>query len=65
MRKLAPHQVIILQYLADGLTYKQIARKFQTTYQVINNYMRWIRLDLEADSTIHAVAIAFRRGLIK
>lgn len=65
MRKLAPHQVRILQCLADGMNYKQIARKFQTTYQVIKNYMRWVRLDLEADSTIHAVSIALRRGLIK
>lgn len=61
----SPRQTTILQLLAEGYNYRQIAVQLETSYQVVKNYLRPIRDNLGANSMIHAVVLAKERGYIR
>ena len=54
-----------LHLLSQGLTIKQIAAKFNVTPDAVRMQLRFAREQLKADSNTHAIAIAFRKGLLK
>ena len=57
--------IYILQKLSEGNVTKEIAKERNISYQVVKNYIQEIKYKLEAKSTIHAVVIALRQGIIK
>lgn len=60
-RGLIERDLIWLQKLADG----ELMKCLHTSGQYAKNEMRRIRETLKAETSIHAISIAFRRGLIK
>ena len=61
---LSPKEIAILKSAADGLIYMQIANKCGICRNTVKNHCSRIREKLGADNTVHAVAIALRRGII-
>jgi len=57
---LTPRELELLQAAADGKANKQLGSNEQT----VKNQFRSIFIKLGADNRAHAVAIAFRRGMI-
>ena len=62
---LSPLHIQILQTLADGVTVEQTAKDVKLSYHTLKNYTKTIRETMGADTTIQAVAMALRRGLIE
>lgn len=54
----------VLSYLADGLTSNEISRLLKISAHTVDWYMNGIQEKLKARNRQHAVAIAFRLGLI-
>lgn len=54
----------ILQLLAQGLNYKEIAIRLDMTDAVLKHRLASSRIRLNAKSTLHAVAIALDKGLV-
>lgn len=61
MTTLTPRQLDVLRLLAEGLTYQGIAVRLGT----VMCHMKGMRRALGAQSGAQAVAIGFRRGLIR
>lgn len=62
--QLTVHERLNLVYLSHGLTGKQIADRRGVRQDTVYRQLGWARDKLEARSNCHAVAIAYRRGLI-
>lgn len=60
-----PRQLEVLQLLADGLVGKQIARRLSITPSSVNGRTGEVKRRLGASTTVQAVAVALRRGLIR
>ncbi|OGO06601.1 MAG: hypothetical protein A2Y92_04035 [Chloroflexi bacterium RBG_13_57_8] len=58
-KRLSPREIQILWLLSEGQPPKAIGNRHTVT-----NTLTQIRLKLDALSTIHAVALAIRRGII-
>ena len=54
-----------LRHMADGCTVRGTARAMGVTANTVKTLLRLARAALGADSTTHAVAVAFRRGLLR
>ena len=65
MNELTKRQVQILQLLADGITTEEIPLKLGLSWYTIRAHIRYARSRLKARSIAHAIAIAFRKGIIK
>lgn len=63
--ELRPQEVEVFQMIADGKITKQIASEKNLTLRTIETYRQHTLVKLEANSSSHAVAILFRKGLIK
>lgn len=63
-RDLTGRELAILQCAADGLSYRQTARKLDLQESQIHRASRLMMGKLDADNITHAVACALRRGLI-
>lgn len=63
--RLSTTQVAILQHAADGMSDAQIGKAMNLSTGTCKKYMLFIRAVLGADNRTHAVAIAFRQGLVK
>ncbi len=63
--ELTPLQKELLQQIADGAQVKQLAGKYRLTEDAIARHASRLRFKLDARSAAHAVAIGFRKGLIK
>jgi DNA-binding NarL/FixJ family response regulator len=63
--QITPEQLSILQLLADGNRYLDIARSTGRSEQVIKNKMHRLLQDLGSDNSRHAIAQAFRAGLLR
>jgi DNA-binding NarL/FixJ family response regulator len=59
-----PSYIDILQKVADGLRYADIAAERGTTMQTVKNQAQKILELLGADTISQAVAMGLRRGLI-
>jgi DNA-binding NarL/FixJ family response regulator len=64
MRYVTPQKLEILQAVADGKNYRDIASSRGTTEQVVKNQMVRILRELRAENRVTAVATAIRQGLI-
>lgn len=57
-------ELLMLQYLSDGLTQRQIAEKTRYSYRTIGSYVQNATKRMGANTAEQAVAEAIRRGLI-
>lgn len=55
----------VLQLVADGLTEEQAARRLGIAHATVKAHKATAFKALQATSAAHAVAIGFRRGLLK
>jgi len=62
---LSPQESLVLTLHADGLRSDEIARRIHTSQATVWAVMGHTRTKLRAASNEHAVAIAFRRKMIK
>ncbi|MET2831029.1 helix-turn-helix transcriptional regulator [Mesorhizobium shangrilense] len=61
---LSPRQRDVLRWAAEGLTLDEIAARLNISSNTADTHLRAVRDRLGVSSTIHAVAEAFRLGLI-
>ncbi len=58
----------ILNLLAQGLTFKEVGARLHITWGTVKSHVNrprgGILTNLDAKNTVHAVAIAFRKGLL-
>src|SRR5581483_9553892 len=54
----------LLQLMADGLTDAEIAEKLSISAKTMRSRLHAPRMKMQARTRTHAVAIAFRRGLL-
>lgn len=62
--RLSPRQQDVLRWASEGLTVDEIADHLNISRNTADTHLRLVRERLGVTSTIHAVAEAFRRGLI-
>lgn len=62
--QLSRRQLDVLHWAAEGLTVDQIAGRLTISSNTADTHLRIVRNRLGVTSTIHAVAEAFRLGLI-
>jgi DNA-binding NarL/FixJ family response regulator len=62
--KLTIREYEVLQQLVNGLSYKQIAAKFDITYDTVRFHMKNIYVKLQVTSMTEAVAKALRQRLV-
>ena len=62
---LTPRQTQVMQLVADGRATKQIARELWITEETAKDHLRSIHLRLGVQNRSHAVAVAFRMGIIE
>jgi DNA-binding NarL/FixJ family response regulator len=65
MTNLTDKQKAVLALIADGLTEKMIARRLGVTVNTIKDYRIVLRDKLKAKNAAHAVALAFRAGVLE
>jgi DNA-binding NarL/FixJ family response regulator len=63
--QLTPDQISILQLLADGDRYRDVALAIGKTEGTVKNVMHRLLQEIGADNSRHAIAQAFRAGLLK
>lgn len=63
--ELSPREAQILELLAEGLTYQEIATRLGIAHETVKRTARDIRERLGARNTANAVAIGFRTGLLE
>lgn len=61
---LTPHQLRVLRLAANGHTAVEIGRRMNKSVNTVNNSLRLVYRALGVDDRAHAVAVAFRVGLI-
>lgn len=61
---LAPREIEALQLLADGHTYATAAAEMHLATDTVKTYIEKVRHRLGAKNTPHAVALAFRSGIL-
>lgn len=61
----SPYQLRLLQLVADGLNYAEIACQIKKSTQVVKNTLAKARQTLGANTTAEAVAIGFRKQIIR
>lgn len=64
MEPLTARQEHVLRRVADGAIAKQIALELHVHRHTVDCHLQDIRDRLGAQTTVHAVAIAIRKGLI-
>ena len=62
--QLTRREMEALSYLADGMTSNEIAAVLKLSNHTVDWYMNALQIKLKAKNRHHAVAIAFRLGLI-
>lgn len=62
---ITPNETRILEYLSHGLNAPMIAEITGRTAETIHSQVKDLRAKLNAKTQAHAVALAFRNGLIK
>ncbi len=64
VRSLTDREIEILNLIAAGLTAKEVADRMGITYKTVENHKQRIFGKLGVQNQAHAVAVAFRRGLL-
>lgn len=62
--RLSTRELEILELISEGLTNKQIANRLWLSVETVKSHVSAVHAKLGADSRAHAVAIAFRQGLL-
>ncbi|MEI9416028.1 helix-turn-helix transcriptional regulator [Mesorhizobium sp. Cs1321R2N1] len=62
--RLSPRQQDVLRWASEGLTVDEIADRLSISRNTADTHLRSVRERLGVTSTVHAVAEAFRHGLI-
>lgn len=62
---LSQRQQDVIQWIADGLTVNETAKRLRISSHTADTHLRIARQKLGVTSSVHAVAEAFRRGLIR
>lgn len=63
--KLTPRQIAILADVAEGLTNRQIAARMFLEPSTVSSHLCILYLEIGASSRAHAVALAFRAGVLR
>ena len=62
--KVTPRELEVLGLVADGLTTREIARRLWVTEETVKTHIRRLHDRLGASTRAHAVAIAYRSGIL-
>jgi DNA-binding CsgD family transcriptional regulator len=62
--KLSPQQQIIMQYLVNGFTPKEISQKMGITSMTVGKYITRVRLKIGAKSVYHCIAVLMKLGMV-
>ena len=62
--RLSPRQLDVLRWASEGLKVEEIADRLSISTHTADMHLRIVRERLGVSNTIHAVAEAFRRGMI-
>jgi DNA-binding CsgD family transcriptional regulator len=62
---LTPREREVIALVADGLTTRQIARRLTLSEHTVGMFIRRLMHVLNAHSRAHAVALAYRRGILQ
>lgn len=57
-------EIAVLQFVADGLTNKEIAVRLSLSEETISSCIQRIQAKLDAENRAHAVALAYEQGWI-
>lgn len=60
-----PRERQVLQLIADGLVNREIGVELHLSEETVKSHVRHLLAKLQARSRAHAVAVAFRRGLVE
>jgi DNA-binding NarL/FixJ family response regulator len=63
--KPSQRELELLRLLADGLTDAEIAEQLSISAKTMRSRFHALRIKMQARTRTHAVAIAFRRGLLE
>jgi DNA-binding NarL/FixJ family response regulator len=63
--KPSQRELELLALMADGLTDVEIAEKLSISAKTMRSRLHALRMKMHARTRTHAVAIAFRRGLLE
>lgn len=61
---LTPREVQVIQLVAHGKAYKEIAKKLHVSFHTAKFHVQNILDKLDAENAAHAAAIAVRRGIV-
>ena len=64
MPNVTERETLLLTYMSQGLTSKQIAHKMELCHRTVEKYQSSLRNKLKARNKAHAVYIAMAHGLI-
>jgi DNA-binding NarL/FixJ family response regulator len=62
--RLSDREIEVLQLAADGFTNREIGHILFVSEQTVKSHIRALLAKLPARNRAHAVAVAFRRGLV-
>jgi len=57
-------EIEVLQLISDGLVNREIGQRLFLSEETVKSHVRHLLAKLQSRSRAHAVAVAFRRGLI-
>ena len=63
--KVTPRELEVLELVADGLSTREIARRLWVTEETVKTHVRRLHDRLGARTRAHAVAIAYRSGILR
>jgi DNA-binding CsgD family transcriptional regulator len=63
--KVTPRELEVLGLVADGLSTREIAGRLWVTEETVKTHVRRLHDRLGAKTRAHAVAIAFRTGILR
>lgn len=62
---MSPRELQVIQLSAKGLNAKQMARELGLSEETIKTHRKLAIARLDAKNIVHAVAIAYKRGMLK
>ena len=63
--KVTRRELEVLQLISEGLSTREISRRLWVTDETVKTHVRRLLAKLEARTRAHAVANAFRHGLLR
>lgn len=63
--KVTPRELEVLELVAQGMSTSEIGRRLWVTEETVKTHVRRLHDRLGARTRAHAVAIAFRKGILR